>query len=53
MIQTPNQRVFQVFFEETQFNFIQYLILSRDIEANHSIRSLISVSNIKISSIVE
>ncbi|MFS7959662.1 hypothetical protein Hanom_Chr08g00693701 [Helianthus anomalus] len=57
MIQTPNQRVLQLFFfEETQLNFIQYFIFSRDFEANHSIRSIrlmISVSIIQISSIVE
>ncbi|MFS7964530.1 hypothetical protein Hanom_Chr08g00751431 [Helianthus anomalus] len=44
------------FLKKTQFNFIQYLIFSRDFEANHSIRSirsLISVSSIQISSIVE
>ncbi|MFS8004063.1 hypothetical protein Hanom_Chr13g01221251 [Helianthus anomalus] len=49
MIQTPNQRLLELF-EETQFNFIQYLIFSCDFEANRStrsIRSMISVSKFK------
>ena len=56
MIQTPDQRVLQLFLKKTQFNFIKNLVFSGDFGDNHSIRSiraLISVSIIQISSIEE
>ncbi|MCQ7285345.1 hypothetical protein NP026_23600 [Salmonella enterica] len=56
MIQNPINVFFSFFLKKTQFNFIQNLVFSGDFEDNHSIRSirsLISVSIIQISSIVE
>ena len=53
----PDQRVLQLFLKKTQFNFIKKnLVFSGDFGDNHSIRSiraLISVSIIQISSIDE
>ncbi|MFS7940652.1 hypothetical protein Hanom_Chr05g00466941 [Helianthus anomalus] len=56
MIQNPINVFFSFFLKKTQFNFIKNLVFSGDFGDNHSIRSiraLISVSIIQISSIDE